>query len=223
MYDDEEDEPNDSLSMSFLDVISCGMLSAVFLALIFSIVGQKPPTLLQTHDFIQITFSVPKNDARVWNVALTPPGEQGKEVEYAIPMREFNLDSVGRLVGAGEETEKEEVKQLRKYGVRLLGFQRRFYNPTPPNEEVANPNAKPGDEKQTATRMIIISEPTVGQWKARIFLRDGGEFPSDKDVGEPSDFSVNLSNNKSVKVEGPKKEFDADGKVISLEFSWEYN
>ncbi len=214
MYDEiDEDEPNDSLSMSFLDVISCGMLSAVFLALIFSIIGQKPPTLLQTHDFIQITFSIPKDDARIWNVALTPPSESGKEIEYAIPLKEFSLDSVGRLNGVVGESDSEEVKQLRKYGVRLLGFQRRFYNSARPNEDVANSNAKPGDEKQTATRMIVISEPTPGTWKARVFVRDESEFPSDKDKGDPSDFSVNLSNNKTVKLER-----DAEKRYV-----WEYN
>ena len=195
MYDDidDNDEPDNSLSMSFLDVISCGMLSAVFLALVFSIIGQKPPVLLQTHDFIQITFQVPEGDHRIWNVALTPPGSE----EYVIPLEECKLDSSGLL----EQGESLESKELARYGIRLLGFHRRFYKTVQENTLRNNSSVTSvtPNTNEFTTRMIIISAPTHGTWSARVFVRDDGEgIATQKPPG--IDFAVTLSNNKSVHI-----------------------
>ena len=158
--------------------------------------------LLQTHDFIQITFQVPQNDQRIWNVALTPPGSMD---EYVIPLEDCKLDSSGLLeIGASPES-----KELAKYGIRLLGFHRRFYKTVQMNPDDSTANAN-----DFTTRMIIISAPTHGEWKARIFVRDNGEGTLLQDQ-KIQLFTVTLSNNKSIQ---PLEQNESN---LNL-YSWQY-
>lgn len=62
----------DTLQLSFLDVLSCGLGAAVLLFLVFSVIGAKPPESLSAPQFITIWGQFEPADAEI-RLFLRPP------------------------------------------------------------------------------------------------------------------------------------------------------
>ena len=101
----------------------------------------------------------------------------------------------------------EESRALVKYGIRLIGFNRRFYK----NIET--------DGTQSNLRMIIISKPVPGTWTVRIFVRDDSEQLPGSDNGKLQSVAKSVFVNTSINGRQDAKPCTDSGDV---EFEFTY-
>jgi hypothetical protein len=138
------DVETDTLSLSFLDLISCGLGGAIFLSLIFSVVRQDKPSALTSQHFLDVTVECADSDA-VLNLVVTPP----RGAAHFLPVTTF--DSVTGLLPVQHE--------LRKSGeIMLLGFS--GYGEV----KLA--------VKQGQLYKLLVHDPKPGHWMVEVQYRD---------------------------------------------------
>jgi hypothetical protein len=148
-YLDDEESP---IELSFLDVVCCGLVAAMFMALLFSVVGQLPPSELKTLSFLELVIDVADTEAAL-GVAVRPP--ESPEW-FSIPVEDF--DSSGRIkVDAAKWP--SHISGSGEF--LLLGFKPYFRSD---KMQVA---------KDGQARFVVhIDDPSRGQWEFAIFRRD---------------------------------------------------
>jgi len=176
MNEDDENVEN-SMSLSFLDVISCGMVSSIFLAIIFSVIGYMPAITLKTDEFIAIILELEENDTQVWNINLTTPENQKN---MCVPLDDFDLTTGRYTSGKNSQNFYNQVQ--------LFGFPNQFFK--------KNSNASGN------FRIFFISKPQHGNWKVEVFVKDQDSFCEGPE--EPKNIRIVTSSKKevSVKVDG---------------------
>lgn len=185
MNEDDESVEN-AMSLSFLDVISCGMVSSIFLAIIFSVIGHMPAISLKTEEFIAVLLelnyksdntenanaenansdsSTPENadnstDCQVWNLALKTPSMPSGQLEY-LKTEHYNLET-GRYVERMKDVENE-VEENINTKIQLFGFNSLTYS----------------GKSAGKFRIFFISKPEHGKWRLKIAPKDADDTNPD--------------------------------------------
>jgi hypothetical protein len=143
---------DDTLSLSSLDVISCGLGAAVLLGVIFAVVKHESPVTTSSPQFILVELSAVGQDPvqPLLNVVVQPP-----HFAYAfdILLEDFDLER-----GVPKPNAQRLRPELPIDNFRLLGFSR---DGTAERNETALPNH---NAAARAIYRLLIHEPYAGNW-----------------------------------------------------------
>lgn len=167
----------DTLALSFLDVISCGLGAGIFLGLIFSVTRSSPSVDATAERFLDITFTVDSNDP-VLNVFLKPPGKAG----YFLPLVE--LDGHTGKFSAASCAAHPELNKITFLGFSTFG-ELRIESGT---SQVFN---------------FLIEDPAIGDWTVDVLYRHRRDW-DEKLTAESA--PVDVKRNWIVRYERPREE-----------------
>lgn len=182
------DEQN-PIELSFLDVMSCGMIAAMFLALVFSVIGEVPPRELTSMPYLDMLIEIDQT-----NSSLGVAFRSELDNEWVIlPMEQFDLNRTGQL----KESASVWKTRLAPYGsFQLLGFKPYFRS------------SRSTTSSSESIQMIVhIENPARGQWQFALFRRDPelqGDSPPRIEIRSLA-FSTNSSPQLKVVHDGDQE------------------
>lgn len=144
--DDEYTNGSDSLAMSQLDVISCGLGGAVLLGLVFSVIGSTPPVETSAPEYVAVEFFTSTDDSVV-SLLIRPPDYS--EVELDI---EEWFDESGHV-----RAEKRDSFPLQSFGEFQLIV-------TQHNARTKRDVDEDGSSEEFDCITILVGSPAGGNW-----------------------------------------------------------
>jgi hypothetical protein len=187
------EQTEDTLALSYLDVISCGLGAAVLLFLVLSLVkAQSPALAVPTGKFVVTVFTLtPESGSAPYirpNVRITPPG--GEWAELALENRAEPAGRVGPADFPTDELRSRRFAALNaavKDGIYLTGFAFRSDHRL---QLVAD-----GAPAKPLVFTVSLLKPTPGEWRIDLLANelDGAwsvrrqVFTSAGEVPEPDD------------------------------------
>lgn len=152
------EQGDDTLSMSFLDVISCALGAAVILGLVFSIVRREASVTTSSPEFIRLTLHTASSEPDVHpllNVIVKPPGHAEG---FDLVLEDFDLVR-GRPRPRAERRDRGlPIDNLRLFGFSRHGEHRKFL--AGDGQEVLDANAS-----DLAVYRLMVKVPEPGEWQ----------------------------------------------------------
>lgn len=161
MNEGSDEHGGNSLVISQLDVISCGLGGAILLGLVFSVVRTPSPVDTSSPEYIAVEWFASDVNAQ-FNLIVQPPDG---------PETELSHDEWFDPRSGGVRVEKQETFPLREYGVfQIIDYHKR--------KKVT------GDVFESFT--LFIGAPAEGDWRINVRYADQPEdqWPEHLDRGD---------------------------------------